>query len=239
MAYLSTRRDPDEVLVVVFKHLALENSEKTANEGRPIFEDVEICEIRAPGCKDVKVFPATFFSRWVNDPFTGTQRKESYAERFSHQYQQFKARTVQTKVGTPLEHAAFLTDARRAEFRAQNIYTVEALAAIDGNELKNLGPGGRDFKNQALEFIDEAKASVPNKRIEAELETLRAQNAVLLEDNTALRTARQQADHELEEMNDEQLHGYIAAQTGSPPQGELPRKVLKRMALDASPSKVA
>lgn len=235
MAYLTTRRDPDEVLVVLFKHLAFESPEKSAEAGRPIFEDVEVCEIRAPGCKDVKVFPATFFSRWVDDPFTGMQRKESYAERFSHQYQQFKARANQTKIGTPLEHAPFLTDARRAEFRAQNIYTVEALAAIDGNELKNLGPGGRDFKNQALEFIEQASASVPNKRIEAELEALRAQNAVLQEDNAALRSARQQAERELEEMSDEQLSGYITSQTGSPPQGVLPRKVLKRMALDAGP----
>ena len=32
--------------------------------------------------------------------------------------------------------------------RALNLYTVEQLAAIDGQELKNLGPGGRELKNQ-------------------------------------------------------------------------------------------
>ena len=56
----------------------------------------------------------------------------TYAERFARQYQQFKAQAAQTKSGTPLEYAPFLTEARRAELRALNIYTVEALAAIDG-----------------------------------------------------------------------------------------------------------
>lgn len=227
------RRDPDEVLVVLFKYQAMENPDKTLAEGRPIFDDVEVCEIRAPGCKDVKVFPSTFFSRWADDPMTGMSRKESYAERFSHQYQQFKARAVQTKTGTPLEHATFLTDARRAELRAQNVYTVEALAAIDGTELKNLGPGGRDFKNRAMEYIEEAKSSAPNKQLAAELEAIKAQNVVLQDDNAALRSARQRADHELEEMNDDQLRGYIETQTGNSPQGGVPRKVLKRMAIEA------
>ena len=51
---------------------------------------------------------------------------------------------------------AFLTEARRAELRAQNIYTIEALAAIDGLELKNLGMDGRDLKNKAMEYLEES-----------------------------------------------------------------------------------
>ncbi len=109
------------------------------------------------------MFPATAFSHWEIDPQTGEQAKVTYAERFQRQYQQFKAHATQTKSGTPLAYAPFLTEARRAELRAQNIYTVEALAAIDGQELKNLGPGGRELKNAAMEYIEEAKARAPNR----------------------------------------------------------------------------
>mgnify|MGYP003694582783 CR=1 FL=1 len=54
--------------------------------------------------------------------------------------------------------APFLTEARKSELKGQNIYTVEALAVIEGAELKNLGPGGRDMKNQAIEYIEQGKA---------------------------------------------------------------------------------
>jgi hypothetical protein len=95
------------------------------------------------------VLPATSVSHWAIDPATGGQIKVTYAERFRRQYQQFKALTAQTKSGTPLTHAPFLTEGRRAEMRALNIYTVEQLAAIDGQELKNIGTGGRELKNAA------------------------------------------------------------------------------------------
>ena len=68
-------------------------------------------------------------SHWSDDPVTGEQTQVTYAERFQHQYRQFKTAAAQTKTGTPLDHAPFLTEGRRAELRAQNIYTVEALAA--------------------------------------------------------------------------------------------------------------
>ena len=93
-----------------FKNVAVENPLKTMEAGRPIFDDVEHCVITAPGSPDIKVFPANSFARWVGNPFSGGQVKQSYAERFSHQYRQFKAHVAQTKSGTPLEHAPFLSD---------------------------------------------------------------------------------------------------------------------------------
>jgi len=175
---MRANQDPDEVLVVLFKYHAEENELKTLEAGRPIFDDKEMCEIRAPGSKDVKVFPAHYFSRWVDDPLTGRQYRQTYAERFRHQYQQFKSQASQTKTGTPLEHAPFLSEGKRSEFRAQNIYTVEQLADIEGAELKNLGPGGREMKNAAMEYIAEGRNAAPNKQMMAELEALKARNAV-------------------------------------------------------------
>ena len=118
----------------------------------------EIVELHYPGSRNWSAHPATSFSHWAIDPATGEQVKVTYAERFSRQYRQFKAHATQTKSGTPLTFATFLTEARRAELRAQNIYTVEALAAIDGQELKNLGPGGREMKNAAMEYIETSQA---------------------------------------------------------------------------------
>ena len=71
---MAANRDPDENLVVLFRHLALEDHAKTLAEGRPIFDDVEVCEIRSPGSKDVKVTRSTEVCGWVDDPYTGSQR---------------------------------------------------------------------------------------------------------------------------------------------------------------------
>src|SRR4051812_12241060 len=190
--------DPDASLLVLFRNFAVKNDSKSALEGRPIYDDAEVCEIRFPGRRDWQPFLATAVSHWAVDPETGGQMKVTYAERFARQYQQFKAHTAQTKSGTPIAHAPFLTEGRRAELRALNIYTVETLAAIDGQELKNLGQGGRDLKNRAMEFIAEAKTQAPSLQMQAELDALRARNQVLEDDMAAVK--KQQAGTEFDDM---------------------------------------
>jgi hypothetical protein len=237
-------RDPDSALTVIFKHLALENEEKTKAAGRPIFDDVEVCEIRAPGSRDTKFFPAAAFSDWVAaDPWSGTQpRQRSYAERFQRQYRQFKEQQVQTKSGTPLTHIPFLTEGQRATLRALNVYTAEQLAGIEGAELKNLGQGGRELKNKAEEFLAASTAAAPSLQMAAEMEAMRIKMAVLEEDYETLK-ARKGADlgdelignAMLDAMTDTQLKDYIASATGVRPIGNPARRTLLRSAMDAQP----
>jgi hypothetical protein len=229
-------KDPDASLVALFKTYARKNEAKTVEAGRLICDDMEVCEIRAAGSRNFSVHPATALSHWENNPETGEQTPVTYAERFARQYQQFKARAAQTKSGTPLTEAAFLTESRRAELRAQNIYIVEQLAAIDGQELKNLGPGGRDLKNRAIEFIEASDGNAVNTKLAAELEAMRARNAVLEEDVQRL---KEKSDGEFDDMTDEQLRDYITTNTGHAPHGSVSRKTLLRMAASSRPEKVA
>ena len=238
-------RDPDDVAVVLFKYQSFKNEEKSRAEGREIHDDIEMCEIRFPGAKDWKAFPATELStQKIIDPYSGAEKRITYAERFQHQYRQFKAQAAQTKSGTPLDLAPFLTAARRAELRAQNVYTVEQLAAIDGQELKNLGPGGREYKNDAEEYLAQAKAGAPNLQMAAELEALRARNAVLEEDakiraERATVEGRPPAEADYDDMTIEQLREYITAHTGIPPTGSLSHKSLKHLAQGIVKTKAA
>lgn len=232
-------RHPDNALVVVFRNHAVKNDAKSAAEGRPIFDDVEIVEVRPPGSRNWTGYPATAVSNWAVDPITGEQTKVTYAERFSRQYQQFKAQQHQTVRGTPLDHAPFLTEARRAEMRALNVYTVEQLAGVDGQELKNLGAGGRDLKNMAMEYIEQSKANAPNTQLQAELLALRSRAALLEEDNEALKQRAATGEGQFKDMTDEQVRDFVATHTGHAPQGNLNRKTLVRMAMDARPNKAA
>jgi hypothetical protein len=228
----------DDTLVVIFKNHAQPNEAKSRAAGRLICDDMEVCEIRAPASRNtVSVHPATERSHWDVDPLTGSQVEVTYAERFSKQYQQFKSRQAQTVSGTPLSHAPFLSEGRRAELRALNVYTVEALASLDGQELKNIGQGGRDMKNAAVAFMEAARANVPNLQLQAELDALKAQNAVLIEDLEAAKNNVNEG--EFRDMSLEQLREFITANTGHAPVGTLNRKSLVRMAQAARPEKVA
>jgi hypothetical protein len=230
-------RDPDASLVALFKHMAIKNEAKSIAAGRPIFDDIEVCEIRIPGSRNMSVHPATERCQWQDNPESGEQTPITYAERFARQYQQFKMQLVQTKSGTPLQHAPFLTEARRAELRAQNIYTVEALAAIDGQELRNLGQGGRELKNKAQDYIEEGLKSAPNLQLQAELETTRARNVLLEED--VERMKKLLPKDEFDAMTLEQLRDYVISNTGQTPHGTLPRKTLLQMAVAARNDKAA
>jgi hypothetical protein len=240
------QRDPDATAVPVFKYLAQLNPAKTAKEGRPIFDDIEVVEIRFPGSRNYQPFPAHSQSHIVEDPITGADRPVTYAERFRKQYEQFKAHAAQTKSGTPLVYVPFLTEARRAELHAQNIYTVEALAVVEGFELKNLGYQGRELKNKAIEYITERKNAAPDLQLQAELEALRARNQALEADVATLKahhseaeTSAKKIENQLVKLTNEQLKALVEEAVGQPLQGVVPRPTLLRMAIDAQLAKAA
>ena len=219
----------DTGVVAVFRNDTRKNNVKSAEAGRPIYDDIEVVELRYPGTRDYGVYPATERSHWDVDQFTGEQRQITYAERFSKQYQQFKAQQQQTKSGTPLDYLTFLTEGKRAELRALNIYTAEALAIIDGSELKNLGPHGRELKNRAIEFLENSNEAAKITKLEAELELVKARNEILEEDNKLIPKDKQEPS-EYENMSDEQLKEHIRSLTGVTPKGNPSRKTLIRMA---------
>lgn len=234
-------KDPDANIVVIFRNISVPNDHQSALANRPIFEDREECELHYPGRRDWSSHPATSFSHWDTDPLTGAQRPVTYAERFAKQYQQFKSKAQQTKAGTPLEYALFLTEARRSELRAMNVYTIEQLANVDGQDLKNLGPMGREAKNKAMEYLEQSNSGIANRKLEAELSAARERAAMLEEDMKILRAKvamKEDSASDFDDMSVEQLRDYITANSGHAPKGDLKainRKTLIRMAESCRP----
>jgi len=169
-----------------FKTLPFKDERKSIEAGRPIFVDVEVCEIRFAGSKDCGVYRSHTYSHWEVDEETGEQVHLTYAERWPRQYAQFKEKQHQTKSGTPLDYVPFLSDAKRMELRAYNIYTIEALAELDGQNLKNLGIGGRDLKNKAIEYLASSSHDATIMRQQQQIEALISQVQLLQEDRKLL-----------------------------------------------------
>ncbi|MBA4774306.1 MAG: hypothetical protein H2044_01450 [Rhizobiales bacterium] len=164
----------------VFKTLSVINEAESKKKGRPVYDDQEVCEIRFSANKQtVGVFPAHEQCEWAEDPITSERVRITYAQKFNEQYRKFKAGAAQSASGTPVEELPFLTQGKRLELKALNIYTAEALAALDGNNLKMLGMGGRDLKNQAQRYLDNASKSADIASVLSENDDLRRRLAEL------------------------------------------------------------
>jgi hypothetical protein len=219
----------DLIVPRFFVHTVIDNK-LTKENGRPMFKDIECVEIRMAANKQtVAVFPAHEVWEWgVVD---GVRQEITYAMRFPDQYKRFKANEAQAMTGTPLEELPFLTQAKRSELKALSIYTAEALASLDGMPLKQLGMGGREWKNQAQAYLDKATDSALVTRQAAEIEQLRATIAGL----QAAPVAPAQtvvADSPFNDMDDEALKVWISDATGARPRGNPSHETLVRMATE-------
>ncbi len=216
----------DDKIVAVFKVHTVKNDAKSKAAGRPIYDEMEICEIKTPGDKlSVKVFPAHSMHRWVTNPETGEQEPQTYAMRWHAQYRRFKENRTQIQEGTPLEELTFLTASKRMELKALSIYTAETLAGLDGQNLKTLGPGGRELKDQAQAYIDSANGNADTIRMAGEIASLKERIASMETDQ------RQSAAYP--DMDDEALKEAIKEATGARPRGNPSRSTLERMLAEA------
>jgi hypothetical protein len=162
----------DEQLTPTFFSHPVKDEEASKKAGRPIYKDVDHVKIRIAGNKyTVGVFPAvaTWMTKKQMTEYGEEEVIVTYADRFNKQYLEYKAGDQQSFGGTPLAEAPFLSEGKRRELKAIHVNTVEALAAIDGQPLKMLGPGGRELKNQAIAYIENALKGVGSTKLADEL----------------------------------------------------------------------
>ena len=234
----------EHLVTPFFTTEAVEDLPASLLAGRPIFKEMELVEVRIAGDRNfAPVFPA--LSMWMRD---GNQ-EISYAERWPEQYARFKEGAVQVADGTPLDELPFLTVGRRAELKALKIYTAEALAALDGRNLKVLAGEGHKLKEAAQAYLDKANGTAniihmvkENSDLKSQLDTMKAQIEALqrgqpLQPQAVERQALPPAD-DFGDMTDAQLKDEIAKLTGNRPQGNPNRGTLLSM-LDSLTSAAA
>lgn len=143
---------------------ARHNAHKSAAEGRAIYDDVEYVEITVAGD-----------TRTVVDE----RVKDEHKARWPQAYAAFKEGRELAVDGTPLEAWPLLMPSQVAEFKALNIRTVDALAALDDGNLNRLGTGGRMIRDRAKAFLESAAGSAPAIKALADNEDLKGQMAVM------------------------------------------------------------
>lgn len=223
----------DVLVTPFFKTIPTPDPKASKAAGRPIFRDDVYVEVRIAGERNyAPVFPAFQMWKRVNG------EEVSYAERWPEQFQRFKANQTQVASGTPLSELPFLTEAKRAELKAFKIYTAEALAALEGKNLKTLGIDGRKWKDQAAAYLDSARKGANSNILLDEINTLKERLAkfegmqVPAEDGTSLPISPAD-EFTIEGATDDQLKAFIKARTGAAPRGTPSRDTLENMANEA------
>ena len=210
----------DALTVPFFKNMPQHDENASKLAGRPIYRDMEVVEVRIAGDRNfAPVFPA--HAMWMRVD----GEEITYAQRWADAYERFTQNREQVAEGTPLSELPFLTEAKRAELRALKVYTAEALASLDGKNLKALGDMGREMKNQATAYLEKAGGSAGTVALAAEVEQLRAELAAMRGDTPPT------TDY-AEAQEKEDLKVQIAALAGSRPKGNPSVETLREMLAD-------
>ena len=205
----------DNHLVVSFSLEEIKNEKKTLEEGRAVYDDVEMVHIRIPGDKQLTVdAPANSYCTMAD----GTQVQ--YKDRFPEDYDRWKAGQGAAVSGTDLKHAPFLSKAEMMNLKAANVFTIEQLAEMGGAPLRSLGQSGRKWQQQALAFLQAAKGTRDATADAAKIAALQERIAQL--EAASMRTAEPAKDDQLvddEAARKAELKDEIERITGRRPVG--------------------
>lgn len=154
-----TREAADKSVFVKFYTKPVQNSAKSADAGRPIFDEREYIEIRTPGDQN----------NVINRPVADMDR-----QRFRGSYRQFKEGIQDQLVGTPLTEVPFLTRAQCEELSYLRIRTVEALAELR-DDVCGSHAGLYKLKQTAQSYMERASQEAPFASFQKRLEEMQEQ----------------------------------------------------------------
>lgn len=144
----------------------IRNPAKSADAGRPIFDEREMVEVLIPGDKNFRpVFPAHDLAEMEDGK--GRQSR-TWAEKYFEAYREFRSGNDRSSSGTPLDELAWLSRARVSELRALGIDSVEQLASLSDRNRSRLGPDARDLMARAQAYIDAAADAATPAKLAAE-----------------------------------------------------------------------
>ena len=160
----------------------VEDKAASAEAGRPIFKEVEMCKVWLDRFTESH-YPA-------HEPTVTYVAEESrddtrtWAQRYPNEYRAFKEQLLPSEIGTPVEQWPLLGQAKVSELKALGIDTVEQIANMGHRNREILGPGAAQLMEQAKAYIDAALEAAPANKAAAEiadlkreLEALRAERA--------------------------------------------------------------
>jgi hypothetical protein len=158
-------REPG-VQVKFFQHPML-HGKQSLEAGRQVFVDVPHVEIVVAGQDKQK--------------FVGPVNEQIEA-RFPEEYALFLKGEQMVRTGTPIEQWPQLTPSQVMMLKQLNAYSVEDVASLSDENVRNLGPGGYKMRDDAAKFLKLALAASDAGK----MEEIQKQMVAMAEANAAL-----------------------------------------------------
>lgn len=147
---------------------------RSAQEGRPCFDEKEMVRLIIPGDRN-------------NQPVQPVNAE--VIDRYPKEYAAFKDGREAPIEGTPLVEWPPISRSQAQEFAYFHIKTVEQLAQVNDAQLQALPMGSRELRAQAIAYVDIANNGTgPIGKMVAENMQLRDENALLKGQIAAART---------------------------------------------------
>lgn len=148
----------------IFYIAQVEDVLATREAGRPIIVDEERIEYRFAGNRNFNFHDlAHGFHEEKNGEVI------THAMRFPDSYKKFKETGGNEANGTPLQNLPGLTAVQLSTLKALSVYTIESLASLEGQGIKNLGPQGHSLKQAAQKYLAAAGGRVGMTEVLAQL----------------------------------------------------------------------
>jgi hypothetical protein len=206
-----------DTVVPRFYMMPVEDPDATRREGRPIFKDVEMVEVMIPG------------DRLTRPHFIV---EDQHRQRWPDVYAAFKRGAQQAMSGTPIEQWPIMTTSRVAEMKAIGIFTVESLADLSDAQVRELGPGAMQLREQARAFLERASSGAVEAAQAARIAELEAKIERLAQMQAGMAAPAPSAPdvgaelRDVNDLSDEQLRAFIERETGDRPGNRASRQTL-------------
>ena len=155
----------DKNLMIQFHTLPMMDTQKSQDEGRPIYRDVEHVRILIPGSKESV----------VDKVVTDIERR-----RFKDLYEKWKANEQLDFTGTPLESCTWMAKSLVEEMKFFHVRTVEQLAELSDTHAQKF-PGIRQYINLAKAYIAQAEKGKAASDLAAAMDAQKKENEDLRE----------------------------------------------------------
>jgi hypothetical protein len=158
----------------IFYTAQVEDVLASREAGRPIFIDEERIEYRFASNRNFNFHDlAHGFHEEKNGEVI------THAMRFPDAYKKFKETGGNEASGTPLQNLPGLTAIQLSTLKALSVYTIESLASLEGQGIKNLGPQGHALKQSAQKYLAAAGGRVGMTEVLEQIAALQKRNEEL------------------------------------------------------------
>lgn len=158
--------------IVEFYRDAVQSNFKSAQAGRPIYEEKDFVRLTTPG--DTK----TVVVELVND---------RHKQQFPKAWDAYAKGLEEVTDGTPIGQWNQASRSQVLELSHFNVRTVEHLAGVDDNRIQQMGPGYRALRDRARQYLQASEANANSTEAAREAELLRERMELLEQENEALK----------------------------------------------------